>query len=144
MADQHPILLIEDDDADAILFQRAARKNNITNPVQWVRNGEEAIHYLTREGEYSGLAVQLAPVSIVLDLKMPRVNGFEFLEWLSTHAEFRSVPVLVLSASNFESDKLRAMELGATSFVVKSVNFTEVNSLVQTIGEYWAHCVRPK
>ncbi len=144
MEGQLPILLIEDDDSDAILFQRAARKNNIGNPIQWVRNGQDAIAYLERSGEYASMATQPKPISIILDLKMPVLNGFEFLEWISQQPQLRKIPILVLSASNFESDRLRALNLGATGYMIKSVNFFELNEIATTIREYWKKHVEPK
>src|SRR5262245_21498069 len=98
MSEVRPILLVEDDENDGMLFKRAIRKGGIPHPVHWVHNGQEASDFLIGAGQ-AGADHQL-PAIIVLDLKMPRVDGFGLLEWLSLHPEFRSIPTLVLTGSS--------------------------------------------
>ena len=100
MADQAIILLVEDREDDIILIQKAFEKGAISNPLQIVRDGEEAIHYLGGEGPYSNRAEYPLPDLILLDLKMPKVDGFELVRWIRRQPGFATIPVVVLTSSD--------------------------------------------
>src|SRR5687767_8704792 len=113
MSRQHTILLVEDDPNDAFLIQRAFRHANDANLIQHTANGEEAVAYLTGQGKYHDRASHPLPILILLDLKMPRMSGFEVLEWLRKQSEFSALPVIVLTASAQTRDIELAYKLGA-------------------------------
>src|SRR5258708_36363778 len=134
------ILLAEDDQNDVFFLKRALKKNNIGNPVQVVKDGEEAIDYLAGNGQFADRTLFPHPAFIILDLKMPRKSGFEVLEWLKSNPEHQVVPTLVLSSSAQPEDVLRAYDLGANSFMVKQSSFENMERMVKTIHEYWSFC----
>jgi CheY-like chemotaxis protein len=141
MKEDRPILLVEDSPTDAKLFERAVKRSGIERHVHWLRDGLEAIEYLTGAEQSSDLGHPL-PIVIVLDLKMPKVSGLELLGWLSLHTEFRSIPTLVLSGSDLEEDKVRAHNLGASSFTVKPIDFKDLDDFVKIIQDYWITSVK--
>lgn len=134
------ILVLEDDENDALLLQRALRKAHITNPIHIVRNGEEAITLLNRS---EGQGHQTKPGLIITDLKMPLVDGLEFLKWLRHHEPLRAVPLLVLTSSTAESDFVCAYGFGANSYMVKPRTMEELERLGRVIREYWERCELP-
>ena len=131
------ILLAEDrqDDVDIILkaFQRAW----VTTPVHVVRDGEEAIQYLKGEGRYSNREEYPLPTLLLLDLKMPRVDGFEVIKWVRGEPGFSTLPIVVLTSSEQIRDVNRAYELGANSFLVKQMEFDNARALSEMINDYW-------
>lgn len=131
------ILHVEDDSNDALLFQHACQKAGLACQVQYAGDGDEALSYLQGAGKFSNREQFPLPCLVLLDLKMPRVNGFEVLTWLRTEERFRRVPVVVLSSSNHEADINRAYEAGANSFLVKPVDFNSLVELVRRIHDYW-------
>ncbi len=131
------ILLVEDDANDVILIQRALQKAKILNPLQVVGDGEEAIAYFQGKGEFADRNRFPLPVLLLLDLKLPRVNGFEVLEWLRKQKKLARIPVVVLTSSNQSQDINRAYDLGANSYLVKPVEFDDLVKLVKTLGLYW-------
>jgi CheY-like chemotaxis protein len=134
------ILVLEDDENDALLLQRALRQANLANPIHVVRNGEEAIALLSA-GEAQGQ--QSRPGLIITDLKMPLVDGLEFLKWLRHHEPLRTVPLLVLTSSTAESDFVCAYGFGANSYMVKPRTLEELEKLGKVIREYWERCELP-
>ncbi len=129
-----PTILIADDSADDglfmnIAFERAGR----TTPLQVTHDGVEAIAYLSGEGLYADRTQHPLPALLLLDLNMPRKNGFEVLAWIRRQPEFKLLPVHVLSASSRQADIDRACALGATSYIVKPGNFDELQLLAGTI-----------
>ena len=134
---RHTILLVEDDPNDILLIRRAFRKANLANPLQVVRNGEEAIAYLARQEPYANQGGYSLPVLILLDLKLPRKSGFEVLEWLRDQPGLRRLPVVVLTSSAETLDINRAYDLGANSYLVKPVAFDALLQMVKTLGLYW-------
>jgi CheY-like chemotaxis protein len=130
------ILLVEDDAADAEMTLRALRRNNLANRVHWVKDGEEALDYLGCRGAYAGRDPAL-PKLVMLDLKMPKVDGIEVLRAIRAASATRAVPVVVMTSSNEESDVVASYELGVNSYIVKPVQFEAFLEIVAKIGLYW-------
>jgi CheY-like chemotaxis protein len=138
MSDQQAvILLVEDSEDDILLIQRAFRQANIVNPLQVVRDGAEAIAYLRGHGPYNNRAEYPLPELLLLDLKMPGIDGFDVLRWLREQRGFGSMRIVVLSSSERIRDVNLAYQLGANSFLVKPVDFKDLVELTQAIHGYW-------
>ena len=137
------ILIMEDDENDAMLLKRALQKNQIPNPVQHLTDGAQGIEYLTGQGKYADRDLYPFPSAIILDLKMPRVSGHEVLTFLQKSPEHRTIPILVLTSSSHDSDIFRAYAEGATTYFVKPGNFDDLKTLVQIINQYWARAKAP-
>ncbi len=135
---------MEDDPNDVLLIERAFRKAGLPRPVS-VRDGEQAVAYLSGEGEYADRERHPLPSLLLLDLKMPRMDGFEVLRWLRSHpGGLRRLPAVVLTGSGEAADIDRAYELGANSYLVKPPVFASLLTAVQTVTDYWdAHSRRP-
>jgi CheY-like chemotaxis protein len=131
------ILLVEDDENDVLLIQRAFRKARLSNPVQVVRDGEQAINYLTGDPPYSDRDSSPLPAVILLDLKLPRVSGHEVIKWLRAQPDLRRIPIVVLTSSKESADVNRAYDLGANSYLVKPVQFDALLEMVKNIDVYW-------
>ena len=131
------ILLAEDSDADAEMTLRALRKSNIGNRVHRVRDGQEALDFLARTGAYAGASPSRHLKLVLLDLKMPKVDGAEVLRQLRANETFRTLPVVVMTSSNEERDISQSYLFGANSYVVKPIDFTQFASTVVEIGLYW-------
>jgi chemotaxis family two-component system response regulator Rcp1 len=129
-----PILLVEDSENDILITKRAWKKGHIKNPLHIVNDGEEAISFLRREGRHSEAP---APSLILLDLKMPRMDGFEVLSEIKKDQRTKSIPVIVLTSSNRSSDIDRAYELGCNSYIVKPVNFEKFINAIVGLSHYW-------
>ena len=129
--------MVEDNPDDEALTLRALRKYNLANEVVVVRDGQEALDYLFGEGEYSARDANLLPQVILLDLKLPKVDGLQVLERLREHQTTRHVPVVVLTSSNEEQDMSRSYDLGANSYVRKPVNFEQFLEAARQLGLYW-------
>ena len=139
------ILLAEDLEDDILLIRRAFAAAKISTPLFVVRDGEEATAYVSGTGKYSNRAEYTLPHLILLDLKMPRMDGFEFLRWIRQHPQLKAIPVIVLTSSEDIYDVNRAYELGANSFLVKPLEFINYPSLVNTLGKFWLkESVSPK
>ena len=132
-----PILLVEDDLRDQELTLLALERSQLANDVVVLRDGAQALDYLRREGEYSGRE-DGNPAVILLDLKLPKVNGLEVLEAVRGHPALRSIPVVMLTSSQEESDLLRSYELGVNAYVVKPVEFKQFVSAIADLGMFWA------
>lgn len=131
------ILLVEDDEADILLLRHAFRNARIANPLIEVRNGQAAIQYLSGDGAYADRVRHPIPFLILLDLRLPKLSGFEVLEWIRDQSEFAQLIVVVLTASDHVPDKTRAHELGANSYLIKPGNFDELVVLVKGIKGRW-------
>jgi CheY-like chemotaxis protein len=127
--DDRLILLVEDREDDILLIQKAFAKAGISNPVHVVRDGEEAITYLSGEGPL--------PWLVLLDLKMPRKDGFEVLKWIRNVSGLRSVVVVVLTSSERVQDVNEAYQLGANSFLIKPLEFANTVGLAELLQRYW-------
>ena len=131
------ILLAEDDENDIDLFRRALLKAEINNPVEVVRNGEEAIAYLKGEGKFSDRVRYPLPALMLLDLNMPRMDGFQVLDWIRRQPVLNALRVVVLTVSRDIYDVTRAYRFGANSFLVKSLDSQTFAQLVESIKGYW-------
>jgi CheY-like chemotaxis protein len=118
-------------------MQRAFEKASLTNPVQFVRDGEEAIQYLRGTEKFANRSEYPLPVLVLLDLKLPRIDGFAVLAWIRQQEGFRNLPIIVLTTSNQLRDVNRAYHLGANSFLVKEIDFQGTVDLVKILREYW-------
>ena len=131
------ILLVEDNPDDEALTLRAFHKNNISNPVVVVRDGAAALDYLFGRGEYQGRDLEDQPQVILLDLKLPKVDGLEVLRQIRANARTRLLPVVILTSSREEQDIVEGYSLGANSYVRKPVNFDEFVEAARQLGLYW-------
>jgi CheY-like chemotaxis protein len=131
------LLLVEDDPDHVLLIQRALARASLVNPLKIVRDGEEAIQYLSGSGEYDDRARYPLPSLILLDLKLPRKSGLEVLEWIRKHPTLKLLPVVVLTSSSESRDVERAYALGVNSYLVKPVRFEDLLEMVKSIGMYW-------
>jgi two-component system response regulator len=131
------ILLAEDNPADAEMTLRALRRNNLANKVHWVKDGEEALEYMFRSGAYASRDPSLMPKLVMLDIKMPKVDGIEVLRRLKASEETRTIPVVVMTSSNEERDVVESYRLGVNSYIVKPVQFEQFLETVAKIGLYW-------
>ena len=131
------ILLVEDSPADQELVRRAVEKVTIRNELRIVEDGEEALAYLFRRGKYKASAASPRPDLLLLDLNLPRVNGYQVLEEIRADSKLCPLPVLVLTTSRQEKDIIRSYELGCNSFFTKPVGLGQLTGLVQAIEKYW-------
>ena len=131
------ILLVEDSGEDVLLLKRAFHQARITNPLNVVKDGEEAIRYLSGDGAYADRSRYSLPFLVLLDLRLPRLSGFEVLEWIRDQAQFAELTVLVLTASDYVRDASKARMLGANSYLVKPGSFEEIVELVRGIEGRW-------
>lgn len=132
-----PILLVEDNPHDLELTLVALERSQLANQVIVLRDGAEALDYLLRRGDYSTRDVG-NPAVLLLDLKLPKLDGLEVLKAIRESAELRSIPVVMLTSSREEPDLLRAYELGVNAYVVKPVEFREFVSAISDLGVFWA------
>lgn len=131
------ILLVEDNLNDAEMTIRALKKNNIANNLVHVKDGAQALDFLLGSGDYQGRDVENKPKLILLDLKMPKVNGLEVLEKIRSNENTRKIPVVVLTSSKEHPDIERCYDLGVNSYIVKPVEFTNFVKAVSELGVYW-------
>jgi CheY-like chemotaxis protein len=132
-----PILLVEDNPHDLELTLIALSKSQLANEVVIVRDGAEALDYLNRRGEYHQRTVG-NPAVVLLDLKLPKVDGLEVLKAIREGEKLKSIPVVMLTSSKEEQDLLRSYELGVNAYVVKPVDFTEFVRAIADLGIFWA------
>lgn len=142
MAEHSVILLAEDEEDYVLLIQRAFSQANIPNPLHVVWNGQEAIAYLKGDGKYSNREEYPLPDLLLLDLKMPRINGFEVLKWIREQPGLTPLRVLVLTSSDQIRDVNEAYRLGANSFLVKPLDFQDFTQLSRLIQEFWLKASR--
>ena len=136
-ANAYPILLVEDSPDDALLIQRAFRKANLANPVELVRDGEEAVAYLSGKAPYDDRTRFPLPVFMLLDLKLPRRSGLEVLAWVRQESVVKRLPVVVLTSSRESVDVNRAYDLGVNSYLTKPVGFEALLEMVKNVNLYW-------
>lgn len=137
MAETETILLVEDNEDDALLIQRAFRRIGSVHPIRVLPDGEQAVAYLSGQGAYAERASHPLPALMLLDLKLPRRSGFEVLEWLRGEPGLRRLPVVVLTSSQESQDVDRAADLGANSYLVKPVHFDALQEMVRSLRLYW-------
>ena len=131
------ILLVEDDPYDVELTLRVLRRNNITNRIRVVRDGAEALEYIFCTGAYAYRNIRDRPEVILLDLKLPKVDGLEVLQRIKADLRTRTTPVVMLTSSREECDITESYQLGINSYIVKPVDFDQFNNAVRQLGLYW-------
>jgi len=131
------ILLVEDNPKDAELTIRAIKKRNLLNPIHVVEDGAEALDFIFCQGVYSGRNISRPPRVILLDLKLPKVNGLEVLQSIKSDERTRNIPVVVVTSSREDPDIAAAYSLGANSYVVKPVDFDVFVDAMSNLGLYW-------
>ncbi|ANN67009.1 response regulator [Bordetella bronchialis] len=142
MNDLRPILLVEDNPNDIELTLTALRQCNIANEVIVLRDGAEALDYVYRRGTHAGRPVG-EPSVILLDLKLPKVDGLEVLERIKSDADHKQIPIVMLTSSKEEKDLVRSYQSGVNSFVVKPVEFSEFFEAIRNLGMFWAILNQP-
>jgi CheY-like chemotaxis protein len=131
------VLHVDDDPNDTALLQAASQKAEVNFELQNVGDGEQAIAYLSGKGPYADRAQYRGPSLVLLDLKMPRTNGFDILRWIRNHSEWSALPIVVLSGSELQADILDAYAAGANSYLVKPLGFDALVQLVQSVNSVW-------
>ena len=131
------ILLVEDNPNDVELTLLALQENNLTNPVHVVRDGAEALEFIFAAGAYADREINNVPKVILLDLKLPKVDGLEVLRQIKADPRTRAIPVVVLTSSREERDIVESYNLGVNSYIVKPVDFEQFTEAVRQLGLYW-------
>lgn len=142
MADSE-ILLVEDNPTDAELTIRALKKQNLANKLVWVKDGEQALDFVFGTGAYAGRDVMRPPRLILLDLRLPKIDGLEALQKIKADERTRLIPVVVLSSSTQDKDIVESYRLGVNSYVSKPVQFEEFAKVVSLLGLYWLLINKP-
>lgn len=135
--DEVEILIVEDREEDIELALRAFKKHNIANNIQVVKDGDKALEFIFARGEFSDRKENQQPKLILLDLKLPKVDGLKVLREIKTNERSKIIPVVVLTSSDEDTDINEAYRLGANSYIVKPVNFDNFVKAVTTMGLYW-------
>jgi len=131
------ILLVEDNPADLDLALYALRHNNLVNQIQVARDGEEALDFLFCRGRYSNRASDHFPKLVLLDLKLPKVDGMEVLRQLKSDGQTKTIPVVILTSSKEEKDLVQSYQLGVNSFIQKPVDFDQFRQIIKELQLYW-------
>ncbi|HZI83353.1 MAG TPA: response regulator [Casimicrobiaceae bacterium] len=136
------ILLVEDNPLDAELTMRGLKEQKVANHIVWLHDGQEALDFLLREGRFAGRQAG-APRLVLLDLKMPRVDGIEVLRVIKAREDTKRIPVVVMTSSQEESDVAVSYDLGVNSYVVKPIDFEQLAAVARNAGFYWLAINRP-
>jgi two-component system, response regulator len=131
------ILLVEDNPQDLRLTERALRAANLANHIQVARDGEEALQFIFCEGPHANRKIENTPKVVLLDLKLPKVDGLEVLQRIKSDPRTRSIPVVMLTSSKEQQDVVQSYDLGVNSYLVKPVNFENFAAAVRDLGLYW-------
>jgi CheY-like chemotaxis protein len=142
MTELKRVLLVEDSPNDAELTRTALAESGLSNEVMWVKDGQEALDYLHRKGAYAGRP-PTCPLVVLLDLKMPKVDGLQVLKRIKEDPELKALPVVMLTSSSEESDLARSYGLGVNAYVVKPVGFPEFMDAIKELGLFWAVVNQP-
>ena len=131
------VLLVEDNERDAELTMRAFKKCNLQNKLCWVKDGVEALEFMSGKGAFADRDARELPRLILLDLKMPRLNGIDVLRSLKADERTHAIPIVIMTSSNQERDLNACYELGVNGYVTKPIGFTELTNAVAKIGLFW-------
>jgi CheY-like chemotaxis protein len=131
------VLMAEDDEHDILATKRAWKKHNIANPLFIVNDGEECLDFLHRRGKYSDPSTAPRPGILLLDIKMPKMDGLAVLKHIREDEELRRLPVIILTVSKAEEDRLSSYDLGANAYIMKPVGFENFSEAVRTISLFW-------
>ncbi len=131
------VLLVEDNPRDAEMTLRTLRRRNLANGIVHVKDGQEALDWLFGEGAYADRDVSRPPGIVLLDLKLPKVDGLEVLRAIRTDERTRRIPVIVLTSSKEDRDVIESYQLGVNSYIVKPVDFDNFSAAVAEVGHYW-------
>jgi len=137
------IILVEDDPNDIELTLNVFVENNLADRVKVLRDGEEAVNYIFRQGEYSDCGICECPSLILLDLNLPKVSGLEILRRIRANEKTRAIPVVIFTSSSFDHDRIDSYQLGANSYIEKPFKFDNFVKAVTQIGFYWAELNDP-
>jgi len=137
------ILLVEDNPNDAELAIRALKARNLANKLIWLKDGVEALDFIFAQGQYADRSVEDVPKVVLLDLKLPRVNGLEVLEKIKSDKRTMAIPVVVLTSSSEERDIVTSYNLGVNSYILKPVDFDKFIDAVKDVGLYWMLLNKP-
>jgi len=137
------LLLVDDSETDAELCIRTLRKNHLSNAITWVKDGEQALDFLFGRGKFAARGVEHPPKVVLLDLRLPKVDGLEVLRQVRADERLKTVPVVVLSSSKEDRDILESYRLGANGYVSKPVEFNEFSDAVTKLGLYWLLVNKP-
>lgn len=140
--DQVDILLVEDNPLDAELTMRGLKNQKVANNITWVKDGEEALDYVFRRGQYAD-RTDTGPRLILLDLKMPRVGGIEVTRAIKADERTRRIPIVIMTSSKEDSDIVTSYNLGANSYIVKPLDFDTLAEVARQAGFYWLAINRP-
>lgn len=141
--DQVEILLIEDDPKDVRLTLRVLERENVINRVEVVRDGEEALDFVFCRGSFSGRSPAHPPKLVLLDLKLPKVDGMEVLRQIKSNANTQAIPVVILTSSKEERDLVESYKLGVNSYIQKPVDFDQFRETIKAAGFYWLMVNQP-
>jgi len=131
------VLLVEDEEHDIVAAKRAWKQNNIANPLHVLRSGAECLDYLHQRGKYSDPATAPMPGILLLDIKMPRMDGFEVLEEIRRDESLSRLPMVVLTGSDAGTDRDRSYDLGANAYIQKPLEFKDFSEAIRIINEFW-------
>jgi len=137
------ILVVEDSPQDAFLFKAALGRAHVHASLHIVEDGVEAVRYLRHEGKYHDRRSHPCPNFIISDVKMPQMDGFQFLRWVRSHPEVSQVPIVLFSAAGNEADADQAYRLGANAYLVKPFSLGELTDLLRVTCDFWSRCLRP-
>lgn len=131
------ILHVDDDPSDSLLLRQASKRAEVSFQLKSLSDGEAAVRYLSGQGEFENREANPLPTLVLLDLKMPRMTGFDVLSWIRSHQAFKTLPVVIFTASNQEEDIRHAYEIGANSYLVKPVGIHTLIDILKVIDTYW-------
>jgi two-component system, response regulator len=137
------ILLVEDNQTDAELAIRALKKRNLANSIEWVKDGAEALDFIFATGKYAERNINNTPKIILLDLRLPKVDGLEVLRKIKSDERTKKIPVVILTSSNEDRDIAESYKLGVNSYITKPVEFDNFSETVSKLGFYWLLMNKP-
>jgi CheY-like chemotaxis protein len=138
------VLMAEDDEHDIVAIRRAWQKHRIANPLHIVKDGEECLDYLSRRGKYTAPGTAPSPGILLLDIKMPKMDGLTVLGHIRKDEKLKHLPVIILTTSKAEEDRLKSYDLGANAFIEKPVGFDNLSEAVRTICLFWELVALPE